>query len=686
MGEASKSLTLVQGEKEGAAEPGRTVAKGHLVNRLNYLNFQDQTILVQLRHVSYDNAIFLRARPLPCAGERLECVWAETPGLTQLLRNYQFDYLLIPDGKKYLLVKSDVVAVDEQGVNLVLPLTCHEFQERRIKRHPVDAVGVQIAQHGAQFRGEVVDFTPVSLRVEGSVVPPATLHWFNTESPIDVRLARGKSLLYSGSCRVLSQGGGREEISLVLMVENSNVRRYKSKRYRNIRQQLVPSPNIVFEHPLIGKRVNLKIADLSGTGFAVEENEGESVLMPGLILPELKLSFAQGVSVRCTAQVVFRNPGGELGGERTVRCGIAILNMEIRDHVKLLSLLHQVENRRSYVCTDVDLDDLWDFFFETGFIYPGKYAHFQANKEKIKKIYAKLYGKNPHIARHFIYMERGAILGHMAMVRFYRDSWMIHHHAARKTVTIRAGLAVLDQVSHYLNELENFSFAHLRFVYCYYRPDNKFPNRVFGGFARGRREPQVCSEDRFAYWHHRPQGTMESLPKGWELVPGSQFDLNELGNFYRFASGGLMTEAFDLRHGEPEDELAREYRALGFKKEKYYYALRKDGSLKAFILVNGTDAGFNMADLTNCVTLMVLDQELPRPLVELALAQASRHYQGGEMPVLAYPLSYLEGAGMPYDKVYMLWILNLQYSDSYFEYCEGMFRTVKKAPPLTAGE
>jgi hypothetical protein len=687
MAEASKILTLARSQAQAAQEIGRTVAKSHLVNRLNYLNFQDQSILVQLRHVSYDNSIFLRARPLPCAGERLECLWAEAPSLKQLLKSYRFDYLLIPDGKKYLLVKSDLVTVDEAGVNMVLPVTCHEFQERRIKRHPVHGITVQILQHGAQFRGDLVDFTPVSLRVNGNSVPPATLQWFNLETPLNVRLIRGKALLFSGSFRVLAQSIREQNVSLVLLVVDNNVKRYKSKRYRNIRQELVPSPNIVFEHPLIGKRINLKIADLSGTGFAVEENEGESVLLPGLIIPDLKISFAQGVSVRCTAQVVFRNPVGEAGAEKSVRCGIAILNMEIRDHVKLLSLLHQVENRKSYVCTEVDLDDLWDFFFETGFIYPGKYAHFQANKEKIKKIYAKLYGENPQIARHFIYMDRGAILGHMAMVRFYQDSWMIHHHAARKTVTIKAGLAVLDQVSHYLNELENFSFAHLRFVYCYYRPDNKFPNRVFGGFARERKDPQICSEDRFGYWHHPGAGNREgSFPQGWELAPGTRFDLNELGNFYRFASGGLMTEAFDLRHGDPEDELAREYRGLGFKKEKHYYALRKDGSLKAFILVNCTDAGFNMADLTNCVTVMVLDQELPRPLLELSLAQLSRHYEGGEMPVLAYPLSYLEGEGMPFDKVYMLWILNLQYSDSYFEYCEGMFRSVKKAPPVAAGE
>ena len=62
----------------GAQEQERGVTRRHLVNKLNYLNFQDQTILVGLRHVCYDSAVTLRARPKPCAGERLECGWAES--------------------------------------------------------------------------------------------------------------------------------------------------------------------------------------------------------------------------------------------------------------------------------------------------------------------------------------------------------------------------------------------------------------------------------------------------------------------------------------------------------------------------------------------------------------------------------------------------------------------------------
>jgi hypothetical protein len=679
MGEASERVRgVATGAAERASALGKSVNKSHLVNRLNYMNFQDQTILVNLRHVTYDNAIFLRARPLPCAGERLECTWAETAGLQELLKAYRFDYLLIPDGKKYLLVNSEVVAMDERGISLVLPVTCHEFEARGIKRHPGAEVKVQMMQHGASFNGELVDFTPVAVRVTGTPVPPATFQWINPETPLNLRLTRGRSVLFSGAFEILSHSSADSARSLVLRQLNSNIRRFKTKKYRNLRQQLVPSPNVIFEHPLIGKRVNLKIADVSGSGFAVEENEGDSVLMAGLMIPDLELSFAHGLALKCTVQVVSRNVVGS-GAEKIVRCGVAILEMDIRDHVKLLSILHQVANRRSYVCTEVDMDDLWDFFFETGFIYPGKYAHFQANKEEVKRTYLKLYGDNPQIARHFIYQDRGAILGHMAMVRFYENSWMFHHHAARKSVTIKAGLAVLDQAGRYLNELSNFRFAHLSFIYCYYRPDNKFPNRVFGGFARHHGDPGSCSLDQFAYFHYGGGEGTPAFGAPWEFAPSSHFDLAELGNYYRHVSGGLLTRAFDLEPASAgHEELSEEYRALGFRKERFFYSLRKEGALKAFFMVNCTDAGFNMADLTNCVSAVILDEQVPPDLVQLALQQVATHYEGGEMPVLTYPVSYLDKHAIPYDKVYTLWILDLQHSDDYFEFCEGQFRSFKR--------
>lgn len=669
---------LRSGIQDTASAHDKTVNKRYLVNKLNYLNFQDQTIIISLRHTRYDNALTLPAKPLPCAGEQLECCWADAANLDQVVQMYRFEYLLIPDGHKFLLVNAHMLSMSASGINLLLPMNCREFKNRKIKRHPCIDITAQFTHNSALFHGPLIDYTPVSFLVDGSTNSLHAQQWTLEDSKVNLHLYAGTTLLYAAECLITRKSRNQrdENRSYVLSPTTGTVQLIKPKIYRNKRQELVPSPNIVFKHPLIGSTVNLKVADLSGSGFSVEESVETSILLPGMIIPEIELSFAHGLNISCKGQVVSRYALETGGAAEVVKCGFAILDMDIHEHVKLLSILHQADDKNSYVCTDVDMNALWDFFFETGFIYPEKYAYFQTNKEQIKKTYDKLYGQNPHIARHFIYLERGMILGHMAMVRFYENSWLIHHHAARKTVSMKAGLTVLNQVGQYLNELQDLHFARLHYVYCYFRPENRFPNRVFGDFARQLNAPQDCSLDKFAYLHYRGSNAEESaLPEPWELTEVTPFDFMELRGFYAFVSGGLMIDAFDL---QPElaylDEVALEYQKLGFKKEKHFFALRREGNLKALIMANCTDAGFNMANLTNCAIFIALDETIPADIAGLALGQVSVLYAGEEMPALIYPFSFVERQSIPYEKVYMLWIMDLKCSDDYFKFCDALFK------------
>jgi len=267
-------------------------------------------------------------------------------------------------------------------------------------------------------------------------------------------------------------------------------------------------------------------------------------------------------------------------------------------------------------------------------------------------------------------------------VRFYENSWMIHHHAASKTESMKAGLEVLKQISHYVNDLHHLSSAHLSFVYCYFRPENKFPNRIFGGFSHQLNDLQGCSLDTFAYFHYR-KGAPDacSLPESWALTEIRPQDYAEMNSFYSFCSGGLMMEAFDL-HSAPAvpDQLSREYRRLGLKKEKRIYSLLDAGELKAVIISDITDIGFNMANLTNCTTVIVLDETTPRTVLESALACVSEEYEQQEMPVLVYPAAYAGRHSLPVEKSYTLWVMNLQYLDQYFLFCDTFFRSDQKHP------
>jgi len=674
-------ISQISGETKGAAEhrPGAVVSKSHLINKLNFLNFQDDTLFVNFKHRKYNKKVTLLAKPQPCMGDSLVCVWSRQADYERLNQFYEFDNLLLPDGNKLLLIEPELKKIDREGLNLLLPETCSEVSSRATMRHRCTDVAVQFIQHSSIFSGKLLDFNACSLRVELRAKPPQTFDWINPKSPVNMILSNDHDTLFAEECRIIRQTSGQHARTYILEPLKYEIQRFKHKEYRSQRCKLTPSPNIVFKHPFTSKIFNLKIIDLSGSGFSVEEDENNAVLMPGIILPELELSFTSSLKIKCRAQVVYRKVLEEKKNGKWVKCGLALLDIDTQDHVKLISLLHQTKDRDSYICNKVNMDDLWDFFFETGFIYPDKYAFIEKNKNEIKRTYEKLYTRSPHIARHFIYQIKGRIMGHMAMIRFYKKTWLIHHHAARKSALNKAGLVVLDQIGRLGNESHQLLSLHMDYLMCYYRPENKFPSRVFGGAARSINNKKGCSIDPFAYFHHRRKTNLiETLPKPWELTETFPEDIQELENFYQHDSDGVMTDALDLRPDKLGiDNLTSEYSQLGLKRGRHLFSLRKDGVLKAITMVNEADLGLNLSDLTNCIQIFVIDpDDLPKDILRQAISKLSQVFEHNDIPVLLYPMAYAEKQNIDYEKQYNLWIINLQYTDPYFRYLNRLLRFV----------
>jgi hypothetical protein len=655
---------------------GREIHKKHLVNKLNYINFQDGTILVNFKHFKYDHIVTFRAKPQPCLGEELECRWLDTDKISQQLSSYKFQEVVIPNGKKMILVSPNEINIDDERIRFVLPDKCLEVSPREMRRHYCKGVKVQLIQNSASFYGALIDFSTASFRVEITANPPQTFQWIDPEIRVNLIFSNDNKVLYSGECKILKQTGGQKVRSYVLEPSKYQIQRFKPKEFRTIRQKLVPSPNIIFKHPFTEKMVNLKVIDLSGSGFSVEEDRSNAVLLPGMIIPELELNFASNFSVKCKAQVVYRQLIGEKEDINWVKCGLAILDMSIKDHGRLSALLHHAKNDHYYFCSKVDMDALWNFFFDSGFIYPKKYVFLEANKEKIKAIYKKLYSEDQKIARHFIYQDKDRILGHLAMIRFYENSWLIHHHAADRSVSMKAGIAVLDQIGRFINDSHQFHSIRMNYAFCYFRPENRFPNRVFGGVFKHVKDPKGCSLDTFAYFHCRKTIHSEpGLDEPWDLVEARPEDLLELQYFYSFTSGGIMLDALELNESNDIKELSLRYQQLGLKREKHIFSLKRDGKLKAVAIINISDVGLNLADLTSNIKIIVIDSsELTKDILYSALSNLSKKFEQDEIPILVYPVSYVENNSIPYEKLYHLWALNMQYTDHYFKYLDELIQ------------
>jgi len=657
---------------EEALESSPTIDQKDLINILNFIHFMDRCIYVHLLHVRYGESILLKACPEPCLGKEFTCRWDEgkISGIT--LEHYQFLNILIDDGKSLILIPAQPQSMDKKSFTIQIPEKSYIVGYRQERRYPCNGISSELIQNGFQAFGELVDFNPIGFRVNITPGPSSSFRWLNLDESIHVNLMDNRQTIYSGVCRIIRHVSKQQGMEIVLSPVSEGIMRFRKKQARNIRQRLVPSPSLVFNHPLLKKRIQLDVHDISTSGFSIYEEEGGRVLMPGMIIPGLNINFSGILNISCTAQVIYHLEEEGRGS----RYGLAILDMDINSYSRLTQILTNVLEPHSYLSTEVDMDALWEFFFDTDFLYPKKYRIIQSHREAFKETYRKLYQENPEIAKHFIYQKNGRIYGHISMIRAYERAWMLHHHAARAHENRMIGFIVLKQLMYYLNDMHRLPSAKADYFICYFRPENRFPDRVFGGFARELENRRGCSMDLFAYLSHTGLSLGNSLPEGWSLRSSSSLDIWNLKRFYEKSSNGLILDAMGFEQNDTDGEHLEDiYGRLGLLRRWQVYSLVYKGEQYAVIIVNQSNLGINLSELLNCIKIIVTKpEELSRDVLSIAVSNLVGGYKIERIPVMFYPFSYVIDNKIPYEKSYQLWIINVDYADEFMEYMRKRFR------------
>ena len=655
-----------------AMEGAQKLGQDALTNTINHIHFTEGMVRVLLHHPDYRESLLLNAFPQPSNGKTVNCRWESKDFAGLDLESLEFKCLIVDDGRSMIMVPAILKEIDRESFVLELPEEGYALGQRQAKRHGCRDVKAELIQNAFHAEGELLDFSPVGFRIRVRPDASCSFRWFNTEEAAVIHLRSGSKILFSGSCRMIRQRGQSAEKEIVFAPLNGEIKRFKKKNIRNVRQKLAPAPSLFFFHPFLGKRVQFEVEDISTSGFSVKEEVDERVLLPGMIVPEATLGFAGFLKVKCSAQVIYCKP---CEGNQ-VRCGLAILDMDIQAYSNLTHILTSAMDPHAYVSTEVDMDALWEFFFETGFLYPKKYRLIQPQRAQFKETYKKLYQDNPEIARHFTYQRNGRIFGHISMVRAYDRAWMIHHHAAKVMESKRTGFMVLKQIMHYLNDMHRLPSSSMDYTICYFRPENKFPDRVFGGFARELKNPRGCSLDLFAYLPYTRLSLGTKLPEGWTLDQSSERDLWEFEHFYMSHSGGLLLDAMGIRQGGTKQESLQEiYHKMGLTRTCQAYSLKSNGKLHALLVVNHSDLGFNLSELLNGIKALVVNSKaLPWSILSTAISHLAAEFQMERIPVLFYPTSYVEENEIPYEKHYQMWVLNVQHGNEYLEYMQKKFR------------
>jgi len=645
-------------------DPGKTIGQKKLINMWNNHHFTDGMVYVQLHHPQYKEDILVWAHPDPCCDGSMTCRWPEESRL--ITENADILNIILTDGLSVFLIPTRLKDVQKDHFTIHLPDKGYILGQRQGRRYLCRGIDAEVVQNGFRARGQLMDFSALALGVEVKPETTGSFRWFNADCPSIVNLYRDGQMIFSASCHCIRQTSDQATRDIVFAPVTSQMNRFPKKKLRNPRVEVTPRPMITFDHPATRKKIQLDIYDLSISGFAVNVSAEEDVLMTGMIIPDLTINYGGALKIQCKAQVLYRRE--EKKGN--IHYGFVILDMDVVSYDRLSHIVINVIDSGIHVADEVDVDQLWEFLFESGFIYPKKYNQVQTYRQPIKEIYRKLYRDNPEIFTQVTYQQNGRIYGHLSVVRSYERTWMVHHLAARPFKNKQTGLQFLRQSMRYFNGRYRLPAVGMDYMMFYFRPENSFPDHFFGGFARHFNNPRACSLDLFSYLSYSTSGVRQPLPEGWSLEPFISSDIGELDRFYKNVSGGLLLEVLRLgKEQEDIESLSQLYARHGFKRSYQSFSLKEKDMLKAVLIVNQSDPGLSLSDFLNGIKILVTDEAgLPWETLSAAISQLVGSFTIDKIPILIYPTSYLEAKGVPCEKQYNLWILSVHYGREFGEY------------------
>lgn len=644
-------------------ETDRSLELKKLINKLNYINFTDGHIFFLLNHNYTGAQIMIKAYPQPCVkNELVSRLDPSDADASRDLNNYEFNYLVIDEGLTALLAQVQLISLEGDILKISLPEISRIKTLRKIKRFSCSDIHCKIIQGDFNIQGQLTDFSSGGLGV--SLNRNKNIKGFDDTKSVLLNINQNSTQIYSGLCRCIRNGTDFQNNKLVFVPLDHQFSIFPKREIRNSRQQIGPSFSVSFHHPFFKGYIERDIFDISQAGFSIKDKTEEDILLPGMFIPDISIVYAGIVKMKCSAQVVYRQFENETN---TVKYGLAIADMNLESFTRLSQILGISNDSHASISTEVEMDILWEFFFDTGFIYGEKYENIQSDRDSIKEIYKKLYHDNPDIGRQILYKKNGKVYGHIAMIHAYEPCWLIHHFAARRMDNRLPGMTVLKHIFQYAGAYNRLPAAGMKHVMTYYQPDNGIIERIFGNFTRHIHDGKKSSVDVFSYMMFHKENPVRKLPDGWVLREVTLRDLSKLKDFYEPASGGLLLSAMGL--DIPFESLKKSFADAGFIRECRTYCLCYQDKHMAFFIMNQSDIKLNLSDLINGIKIIITEPDiLSWAMLATAVNHLGDYYPEAGIPLLIFPSYFLTLQNITVEKQYALWILHDRASDDCLSY------------------
>jgi hypothetical protein len=444
---------------------------------------------------------------------------------------------------------------------------------------------------------------------------------------------------------------------------------------------------ILSKHPFFpAHEIRAQIADISPSGLSILIDHLRFPLMEGMILDKVKVQLPFH-NVSETSLLITRCQKLENENKFQYRLGTQFIDLSPQLHK---SISQVVQNKTSPSLIDANSDDyeqLWEFFFETGFVYGDKRKQLQEYATKLFKTYSRILESNSPIVKKILFKENGTIKGHVSGIKFFDNAWLIQHlNALKANSTQSAAQAVIHCMADFFLETKVNNLIETSFITCYFRPDNLYPAIVFGETRNLANDRTICdiADLNFCTVAEVPQiQAVKSQQLEVNVAPASEHDLLDLetllieqGKWQLVKLEGLEASRITQLKVSPEFEKIGLYRY-----RQVLVARSTSSSAIAYAVCNFASPGINLSELTNSFRIFYSRPTDPgnQILADRVSETALSIYAETEMkyPVYLGPTNEPIPSQFEFKKIYSYWYFDTDHMRLFKDTTQSIFENIK---------
>lgn len=418
--------------------------------------------------------------------------------------------------------------------------------------------------------------------------------------------------------------------------------------------------------PFTGRLAARPALNITASGAAFELTCADELLPIGSRLPELNLHLYDGTVLTCRASVRSLSCGA---GRENPICGIEFEGLSITERARIANLIAHAERSDLQDGSGIPFADLWRFLVESHFLYPQKLATLDV--PGIARTMTPLLSRPNDLLKTTLVVDDNGIQAHVAALRAYERTCILQHLASRPGGRGDLGRGRIMNLAliQYLEQLPG-----IEWVKIWFRPQNPWPARMFGTFARKLADPCLSRIRTYGYMVSCTDGARVIAPEV-TVRPALEADLVDIEAYFVAHGESVLIAADDLERDRLRlSNVTEAYRELGLERRREILIAERAGKTVGFALLEISSPGLNFSEITDSFRVFPNgnDVDALRALVsrareryaEIGRSRAIGFASGGE-------LGAFEATGFTRAREYACWTWH---RSLYQDFCEHVRR------------